>query len=416
MKHSFRPPMGWNSWDAYGASVTQEEVLANAKAMAQTLAPYGWEYVVVDIQWYEPLANSTVYHPFTPLVMDDYSRLRPASNRFPWSQEDQGFQALGQAIHDLGLKFGIHIMRGIPRQAVHQNTPLLGSKLRARDIALNNICPWNSDMYGVNVDLEAGQAYYDSLIALYASWGVDFLKVDDIAYSRLYGSSHQKEIQAIAKAIEKCGRPMVLSLSPGPAQVAEGAFLQEHATMWRVTDDLWDHWTALKHMFTKAKEWVAYIQPGSYPDFDMLPLGHIGVRAVDGGGGDAWTRLTPDEQVTMMSLWTMMQSPLILGGLVTDLDPFTLSLLTNQEILTMYHQVEDRSLLYDQDDWVLWLGCGGGQSYLALFNLADQDRTLGHDLLRVLPFKQGLDLWQAQTCVLESNLSLPAHGALVVKK
>src|SRR5699024_9462869 len=141
------------------------------------------------------------------------SRVIPATNRFPSAENGVGFKALGEYIHSLGLKFGIHIMRGIPRQAVHQNTAIKGTEKRARDIAMNNICPWNSDMYGVNVDIPEGQLYYDSLMDLYASWGVDFIKVDDIANSTLYGGAHTKEIAAIRKAIDRTGRPMVLSLS-----------------------------------------------------------------------------------------------------------------------------------------------------------------------------------------------------------
>ena len=166
MTLAMTPPKGWNSWDAYGASVNEEEVLRNTRIMADKLQKYGWEYIVVDIQWYEPQANSSRYHDFYPLVMDQYSRLLPAENRFPSAQKNLGFKPLADEIHRLGLKFGIHIMRGIPREAVHKNMAIKGTKKTARDIALNNICPWNSDMYGVNVDLPEGQLYYDSLLEL----------------------------------------------------------------------------------------------------------------------------------------------------------------------------------------------------------------------------------------------------------
>src|SRR4051812_460884 len=278
--HTFAktPPLGWNSWDCYGAAVKEEEVKGNADYMAEYLKPYGWEYVVVDIQWYEPGANSSVYRPFVPLEMDEYSRLIPAANRFPSAADGNGFKALAEYVHNLGLKFGIHIMRGIPRQAVHANTPILGTKARARDIAHpNSICPWNTDMYGVDAGKVGAQEYYNSLFEMYAEWGVDFIKVDDIAASKLY-DTHLDEIRLIRKAIENCGRDMVLSLSPGPAPLEYAEDLTANANMWRMTDDFWDHWNLLYGMFERCEKWNEYTAVGHWPDCDMLPLGHIGIR------------------------------------------------------------------------------------------------------------------------------------------
>jgi len=301
------PPKGWNSWDGYGASVREDEVKRNAAYMSQHLKTFGWQYITVDIQWYEPTADSSKYHNFAPLVMDGYSRLMPDPQRFPSAAGGQGFKPLADYVHGLGLKFGIHIMRGIPRQAIHQATPLKGTTQTARDIALNNICPWNADMYGVNVALPAGQAYYNSLMDLYASWGVDFIKCDDIANSVIYQGTHKAEVTALRKAIDQSGREMVLSLSPGPAPVVNGACFQRTANMWRITDDFWDDWSLLRNMFDRAEEWSAMSKPGTWPDCDMLPLGHIGIRSVDGPGGDRQTRFTHAEQRTMMTLWGLMQ-------------------------------------------------------------------------------------------------------------
>ncbi|WP_449598512.1 glycoside hydrolase family 27 protein [Niallia sp. Marseille-Q9988] len=411
------PPMGWNSWDCYGASVREEEVREHALFMSKHLKPFGWEYIVVDIQWAEPEAKSTKYNQFFPLNMDEYSRLIPAENRFPSSKQGQDFKALGEYIHQLGLKFGIHIMRGIPRQAVHQNTAIKGTDKRDRDIAMNNICPWNSDMYGVNVDLPEGQLYYDSLMELYASWGVDFIKVDDIAYSRLYDDAHKKEIAAIRKAIDKTKRPIVLSLSPGPAQVKNGTFLQDHANMWRLTDDFWDHWDALYCMFDRAAEWVSYVRKGNWPDCDMLPLGHIGIRAVDGGGGDNWTRFTKDEQYLLMSLWTIFQSPLMYGGTLPDIDGFTLSLFTNEEVLNMYHTLNYRRQIYRDDNWVVWEGRSDKEEYVAFFNIGEANLDIPRDLSDrfIGESKVVRDLWGKKDIRLEEQI-VNAHGALLIRK
>ncbi|GGJ53450.1 glycoside hydrolase family 27 protein [Deinococcus roseus] len=367
------PPMGWNSWDCYGASVREDEVRGNAEYMAANLLQHGFEYIVVDIQWYEPGAFSSQYRPFVPLQMDAFSRLMPASNRFPSASGGQGFGPLAAYVHSLGLKFGIHIMRGIPRQAVHQNTPILGTHATARDIAHpNSICPWNTDMYGVDASQAGAQEYYNSLFELYASWGVDFVKVDDIAASRLYGY-HGAEVELIRKAMDRCGRPMVLSLSPGPADLAQAEHLKKHASMWRMTDDLWDVWDHIEVMFDRCHEWSDHIGPGHWPDADMLPLGHIGIRSVDGGGGNRWCRLSQDEQRTLMTLWCMARSPLMFGGEMRDLDAFTLALLTNSEALKLQSSGIAPRQVWREGDQVAWRSrCEDGSQYLAVFNLSGQ--------------------------------------------
>ncbi|WP_270790414.1 glycoside hydrolase family 27 protein [Enterococcus diestrammenae] len=409
------PPMGWNSWDCYGASVREDEVRAHADFMAENLKEYGWEYVVVDIQWSEPEADSTWYHTFYPLCMDEYSRLIPAENRFPSAANGVGFKALGDYIHDKGLKFGIHIMRGIPRQAVHQNTPIKGTDLRARDIAENNICPWNSDMYGVNVDKPEGQLYYDSLMELYASWGVDFIKVDDIANSYLYGGGHLKEIAAIRKAIDKTGREIVLSLSPGPAKVHEGWFLQDNANMWRMTDDFWDHWDALYVMFDRCAEWAPFVRPGNWPDCDMLPLGHIGIRAYDGGGGDNWTRFTKDEQYLLMSLWTIFQSPLMYGGTLPDIDDFTLSLFTNKAVMEMYHSLTSRRQLYRDEQFIIWEAASADDKYYGVFNVSEAAAELPAVLKELLDGESYTDLWANQELAKAEAMTVNSHGGRLFK-
>jgi alpha-galactosidase len=399
--HTFAktPPMGWNSWDCYGATVREEEVKGNADYMAEHLKPSGWEYIVVDIQWYEAGAVSSAYRPFVPLEMDEYSRLIPAVNRFPSSSDGKGFKPLAEYVHSLGLKFGIHIMRGIPRQAVHNNTPLLGTSVRARDIAHpNSICPWNTDMYGVDASKDGAQEYYNSLFEMYAEWGVDFVKVDDIAASRLY-HIHKAEIELIRKAIDHCGRDMVLSLSPGPAPLEFAEDLKNNANMWRMTDDYWDHWNLLYGMFERCEKWSEYVGEGHWPDCDMLPLGHIGVRSVDGGGGDRWTRFSRDEQVTMMTLWSIFRSPLMFGGELRDNDAWTLSLLSNKEVLEVNQDSHSNRLVYRDDDKVVWTARNDDDhTYVAFFNVGEEttDIEVSLELLGLSQKKQVRDLWNQE--------------------
>ena len=419
------PPMGWNSWDCYGASVNEEQLLANARYMAEHLKDYGWQYIVCDIQWSEPLADSQAYHPFTELCMDEYSRLIPAANRFPSSEGGRGFKPLADKIHSMGLKFGIHIMRGIPRQAVHRNTALKGTDMTARQIAKPySICPWNTDMYGVDCSKEGGRAYYDSLFELYASWGVDYVKVDDICASNfIKGRSYHApdEVEAIRRAIDKCGRPMVLSLSPGPAVVEEAFHLSQNANMWRITDDFWDRWDLLLDMFTRCKKWYKSVEPGCWPDCDMLPLGHLCLfDKNDDGTRGRQTRFTKAEQITMMSLWAVFRSPLMIGCELTDMDDFTLSLLTNREMLDIDQNSTGGHPVVDEEHFKLWAcRCKDGKTALAAFNTGDEKAESEIDLAA-----QGIEsgtfreLWTGKKYTAQDGklvTEIEAHGAVLIK-
>ena len=369
------PPMGWNSWDAYGTTVREAEVKANADVMASSLKQYGWQYIVVDIQWYEPNAKPHGYRDGATLSMDGNGRLIPAVNRFPSSANGEGFKQLADYVHSKGLKFGIHILRGVPRQAVAENTPILGTNVHARDIAdERTVCAWNTDMYGINMSRPGAQAYYDSIVAQYAAWGVDFIKADDM--TRPY---HKAEIEALHRAILKSGRSIVLSLSPGPAPIDEVTDLRNNAQMWRIEDDLWDNWHSLKNMYFHAESWAPLAIPGHWPDADMLPLGHIGIRAER--GEDRLSRLTPDEQRTMMTVWAMVRSPLMFGGDLSTVDPFTLSLLTNADVLAIDQSSSNAEIACKRGDLRIWTTKDGksGDQYVAVFNLGETPQTVHQD-------------------------------------
>ncbi len=366
------PPMGWNSWDCYGAAVTEDIVRRNADEMARRLAPFGWEYIVVDIQWYQPTASSHAYVPFAPLEMDAYGRLMPAVNRFPSAANGAGFKPLADYVHGLGLKFGIHIMRGMPRMAAHRHLPIEGSDCTCDQVANpNSICAWNPDMYGLRCDTPGARAYYDSIFRLYASWGVDFVKCDDIA--REYPHC-QREIELISEACRHCGRDIVLSLSPGPAPLEQAEHLKRYANMWRITDDFWDDWQLLKGMFERAEKWCIHAGPGHWPDADMLPVGALR-QCTD---PDDRTKFTEAEQRTMMTLWCMMRSPLMIGSELTKLDAFTLALLTNGPLLAVERETHCAHPLFTTPEASAWVAPrkDGQGLYVALFNLSDETREL----------------------------------------
>lgn len=393
------PPRGWNSWDCYYSSVTEQEVMQNARYMHQNLLDYGWEYVVVDIRWYcdHPSLGGGWYNQqgTQGYVLDEYGRYLPSPRRFPSTLKDgvnQGFKALADSIHALGLKFGIHIMRGVPTQVAKNPTKykLLGadnSTPEQQRAAWGKVCngttspcTWLADNALVR-NTEEGQLYYNSIIKLYADWGVDFIKVDDI--SRPFYSD---EIAMLRKAIDRCGRPIVLSLSPGKTQYQYADQCLSLANQWRMMDDLWDNWSHVKAVFNEAHAWETVTRPGNFADCDMLPLGRIAMTVGDPGycNRDAgrWTQLTRDEQITMMTLWGVCHSPLFFGGEMTQNDDFTLSLLTNKHLLDMNaYGVNARQVMNSGKGEIVWtsLNPRDGSRYLAMFQ--DDDTRWVYDNL-----------------------------------
>jgi hypothetical protein len=415
-----KPPMGWNSWDCYGAGVTEDELLGNAEFMRDRLKQYGYQYVVCDIQWYEPAAKGNVYNNFADLCMDEYSRLIPAVNRFPSSANGAGFKPIADKIHSMGLKFGIHIMRGIPRQAVHRNTRIYGTTARARDIASQfSLCPWNTDMYGVDTEKRGAEEYYDSLFKLYASWGVDFVKVDDIAnteFSPQNPYSAEKEIEIIRAAIDRSGRDMVLSLSPGPAPLNKAEHLSENANMWRISGDFWDRWDKLLNMFSLCEKWYPYVKDGSFPDCDILPLGKLCIDGSYMGDMGRDSGFTKEEQKTMMTLWAVFRSPLFFGGELRLTDNYTLSLVTNPEVINVNQNSEKPLFVYNKGGIAVWQTKIENCTAVAVFNLSDEEKhyKLSFSDLGIENVRAVRDLWARKDipkCENDVAVSLKPHSS-----
>ncbi len=421
------PPMGWNSYDGFGDDVTQAEVLANAHYVAEHLQPVGWDTVVVDFRWYDPGTHSSPNHPWdragVPLTMDANGRLLPSPDKFTSAADGKGFKSLADQVHALGLKFGIHIMRGIPRNAVKADLPIEASSFTASAAAdTTSTCPWCPDMYGVRGATPAGQAYYDSLLRLYASWGVDFIKVDDM--SQPY---HTDEIEAVRKAIDKCGRSIVLSLSPGATPLADAPHVEGHANMWRVADDFWDDWKALDNEFGLGASWQGSAGPGHWPDADMLPLGHLSVsgRSVR---QDRQTAFTKPEQMTLVSLWSLLPAPLMVGANLPDNDSWTLALLSNPEVIALDQDARGAparrvSVQGSTEVWARPLA--DGSLAVGLFNRGDAAQPVTarwSDLhwsdLHLTGPRTVRDLWQRRDLGVFSDdftVPVPSHGAVLIR-
>lgn len=363
------PPMGWNSWDCYGPTVEEHEVKANADYMDKHMKEYGWEYIVVDIRWFVENDKAGGYNQTDPrYVLDGYGRYQPAVNRFPSTADGKGFKELADYVHSKGLKFGIHIMRGIPKEAVEKKLPVKGTKGITADqiYSTEQQCTWLRDNFTIVADKPGAQEYYNSIFDQYAEWGVDFVKIDDI--TRPY---HQPEIELVRNAIDQCGRPIVLSLSPGKTPVDKAEHVREHANMWRMVDDVWDLWRDVVLLLDVAQGWYPYIAPGGWPDCDMIPLGRISVRGER--GEDRMTRLTQDEQYSLMTLFTIFRSPLMFGGDLPSNDDFTLSLLTNKEVLKMHRESTGVRQLFQENNQVAITSRNpnSNEVYLAIFNIGD---------------------------------------------
>ena len=419
------PPMGWNSWDAYGFTIDESAFKANARELAR-LRAYGWTYAVIDEGWYmgNPSGDKLQTRQY---LLDRHGRLIPVPGRFPSAAGDQGFKPLADWLHAHRLKFGIHIIRGIPRQAVDANLPIAGSSFRAADAAdTNDTCAWDDGNYGIR-DNPAGQAYYNALLALYAKWGLDFLKVDCIA-DRPYKAS---EIRQIAAAIKATGRPIVLSLSPGPTQLSHADEIRRYGQMWRISNDVWDGWSfthehpgedfpmGVRDIFDKLSAWAGKAGDGRWPDADMLPFGTLGPHP--GLGEARKSRLTAEEQRTQLTLLAIARSPLILGANLTELDDATRALITNREVIAVDQSGRDSHPVNDLppgfDNLRVWVASGqAGRRFLAVFNLDDKPASVeaAWDQLGLNPGSHAArELWQGTSLAASGSLklSLPAHGS-----
>ncbi len=420
--------MGWNSYNCFGSAVHEDEVKANADYVAKNLKQVGWQYIVVDFLWsYDNPPGSNIGNPFQQrlpdgsyipwLTMDKWGRLSPQPTKFPSAFGGKGFGPLAEYVHGLGLKFGIHVMRGIPRQAVWAKSPVKGTNGITADMIAdtNSKCPWMNHMYGLNMKKPGAQEYLNSILELYAEWGVDFIKVDDL--SRPYS---EPEVEGYYKAIEHCSRPIVLSLSPGATPVGETDHLLRNANMWRMADDFWDNWKEITGMMNYAKQWEGVGVQGHWPDCDMIQIGKLSKRGPV--GEERYSRFTEDEEYTHMTFWSIFRSPLMLGGNLPENRPFELSLFNNPEVIAVNQQGENPRQLFEKDGKTIWYSHAQGSKdmYVALFNLGEQPQDIDFTFASVgMIGKIAVrDLWKKQDMGIfkqSYHQQVNKHGAVLLK-
>jgi hypothetical protein len=417
------PPMGWNSYDCFGAAVNEDEVKGNAKMLEVHLKKSGWEYVVIDYCWYYPYVGALNNPPQTDdylpsLPMDEFGRLLPAIDRFPSAANGKGFKEIADYIHGLGLKFGIHIMRGVPREAVARKMKIKSTNVTADQITNHTECGWLNLMYGLDMEKPGAQEYYNSLFELYAQWGVDFVKVDDISHPY-----REKEIEGIRKAIDNCGREIALSLSPGDDTSGNmAAHLMKNANMWRVSSDFWDNWEALKKQFEIMHNWENSIGQGHWPDADMIPFGTLNRRGPS-DGLERESLFTLPEKYTLMTLWCITRSPLMYGGDLMVLRPTELKLLNNNEVLEVNKNSTNNRQLIRTKNMVAWVADipNSKNKYLAVFNISEDSYSIEGIQLSELGFPKSVqirDLWNHADLGTFSGTFIPeieSHGASMFK-
>ncbi|MFC5649711.1 glycoside hydrolase family 27 protein [Paenibacillus solisilvae] len=384
-----RPPLGWNSFDCYGCAASEDALLRNAEVMAERLKPAGYEYFVVDNGWFAeyaiaPGSRYPIVRHAEDVNLDRYGRYQPSRCYFP-----VGLGRLIDRVHGLGLKFGLHLMRGIPRKAVAQNLPILGTSYRASDIAdVEDTCTWCPYNYGVNMDHPGAQAYYDGLIAMLAGWGVDFIKADDI-------TGYPREIEAIAKAIEKSGRPMLLSLSPGGQTSPQYMTSYKKANMLRTTRDIWDNRADLDKAFEAWNAFGAFGGDGFWTDLDMIPFGHLQLwkprndgksledtpaeEELNGKGHERMSGLTGTQKHTFMTIRALAASPLFMGGDLPTSDDLSFALLTNRDMLACNQNGIVGTRVYQREELEAWRTphrSVDGEGWIGIFNRGASERQV----------------------------------------
>jgi alpha-galactosidase len=381
------PAMGWNSWNSWAGAVDQEKVLASARAMAATgLVQHGWTYLNIDDTWQG--ARTGPDHALQ------------GNGKFP------DLQRLADEVHALGLKLGIY------------STPWVTSYARyAGGSAENPEGAWQKPAPGVkNVNKKVlpwaiGKYSFAAADAKqWAAWGIDYLKYD-------WFPNEAPETAEMAQALRNSGRDIVLSLS-NSAPFAGAADWARLANSWRTTGDIRDTWASMSRNGFSQDKWRPFAGPGHWNDPDMLVVGNVGW-----GPKLHASRLTPNEQYTHISLWCLLASPLLIGCPIEQLDPFTLSLLTNDEVLAVDQDELGREAAQfrvegDRQIWVKELA--DGSRAIGLFNLGEgpQKISLAWSQLGLSGVQQVRDLWRQQDLgarARDFTAVVPRHGVVLIR-
>jgi alpha-galactosidase len=395
-----RPPMGWSSWSSLRGSISETAIEAQADVMHSKLQRYGYQYVNVDAGWSDHL--------------DAYGRDAWNTTKFP-----NGIAPVARYVHQRGLKFGIYLVPGIPKTAVDANLPIYGTPYHASDIAdtttLGNTL---GDSWRIDYTKPGAREYVQSYADLFASWGVDYIKMDFVGPGGGHNpADNTEDIRQWRAALDRTHRPIHLELS-NSLSIAAAPVWARYTNGWRIEGDIecykncpgfLTNWTqrAVKR-WTDAPQWVPYAGPGHWNDMDSVEIGN---GDLDG--------LTPDERVSVMTLWSLQASPLLLGTDLTKLDPYDLGLLTNREVIEVDQAGRPGHPVSQATPQQVWFAADGRGGYtVALFNLADAPATVtaAWSDLGIAPARDAAvrDLWthtDLGSFAAGFGATVPAHGA-----
>jgi len=428
------PPMGWNSFDSYGVYLHEQAAFDNLEAMAEKLKPHGYEYFVIDNGWFGEytLQEGTIFSAEKhahDIRIDGFGYFLPSKVYFP-----NGLKPIAERCHALGLKFGVHLMRGIPRKAYELDLPIEGTSYTARDIAVTDPkenCVWCEYCYAVDMSQPGAQAWYDGLIRHISEMGVDMIKYDDIV-------PHPDEVEAVVEAIAKLEKPMLLSLSPGGQVNPEALDFYRMANMLRVTKDVWDEQEYIDACFLAWRKWQGKEQPGFWIDMDMIPFGELqlmsppsadtsktvldkGDIALAGKGVHRVCQLTKPQMETFITMRALAASPLMMGGDLPSLDDFALKLITNREMLACNQNGVMGSLVVDEGGVETWRVFEKGlidRGWIGVFNRLDEPVSFKMDIARLDFSSESYHLanvWGGDEISFGSMVRLQPNGVLFIR-
>jgi hypothetical protein len=352
------PPMGWSSWSSLRGNITEQVIEAQAKAMHDSLARYGYRYINIDAGWSDHV--------------DAYGRNAENTTKFP-----HGIAAVARYVHGLGLKFGIYLVPGIPAAAVKADSPIKGTPYHVSDILVPGAKGNTADDGSALIDFgkPGAGAYVRSQAELLASWGVDYVKMDFVGPGGgRVPADNRADIQHWQAALRATGRPIHLELS-NSLSFPDAATWQRYSNGWRIEGDIecyshcvgltnWD--VRVKQRFTDVPKWIPFAGPGHWNDLDSVEVGN--------GGADG---ISPDERQTVVTLWAAEAAPLLLGTDLTKLDPADLALLTNREVLAVDQAGRPAHPLSQATPQQVWVSKDGHGGYtVALFNLGADPATV----------------------------------------
>lgn len=442
------PPLGWNSFDSYGITIYEEVAMKEIDAFITKFAPHGYEYFVIDNGWfaspetkmYEGYMMATADKPDPKECSVDGNGIPiPSPKFFP-----NGLKPMVDKLHANGLKFGVHLMRGIPRIAVEKNLPIKGTNFKAQDIHTTDFdCGWCKFMHGVDMTKPGAQEYYNSVFNQFAEWGIDFVKVDDVTL-------FPAEIEGYVKAIEQCGRPMILSLSPGGDSNIKYLDTYKKTVMVRTTPDIWDEQEALDRSFESMRKWQGLETPGFWPDLDMIPFGELCIlrraeveerdpnKSLEDfmGRMHHWCNFSETQKETFITQRAIAASPIIIGGSMISMDDHSMKLLTHKEMLACVKNGVHGKLTYQENGIELWSAPIANsekhgfqefqykEGWIAIFNRTEKDQILemSWKSLKFLPngTYNFQDIWGTQSVANykkgdKLSLKIKAHGVVFMK-